>query len=125
MPSSAASSAKRATKRTRVSGTTCSDETADPNHFVSGPLDLLRMICVRWRRSFQKRERETMAEPTLLALALAVQDAHSRLVPAADDLPERGRFLILEVQRRIETLVAEIRARDGELDVLHEALADR
>ncbi len=66
-----------------------------------------------------------MAEPTLLALALAVQDAHSRLVQSADDLPEQGRFLIREVQRRLETLVTEIRARDGELDALHEALADR
>lgn len=66
-----------------------------------------------------------MAETTLLAHAVAVQDAQARLIPAADELPEPGRFLILEGQRRLATLVAEIRERESELDHLREALADR
>ena len=66
-----------------------------------------------------------MAQTTLLALALAAQDAHARLISAADQLPEPERTLIVEGQRRLSMLVAAIRERESELDNLHEALADR
>lgn len=66
-----------------------------------------------------------MAETTLLALALAAQDAHARLIPVADELPEPARILILEGQRRLAVLVAELRARESEFDNLREVLADR
>jgi hypothetical protein len=66
-----------------------------------------------------------MAETTLLALALAVQDAHGRLATSADGLPEEARFVIVEVKRRLEILVTEMRNREQQLDELHDALADR
>ena len=66
-----------------------------------------------------------MAETTLLALALAVQDAHARLAASADDLPEEGRILIGEVKRRLDILVTQVRDREQQLDTLRDALADR
>lgn len=63
---------------------------------------------------------------TLLSLALAAQHAHARLAAAADGgLSEEGQFLVSEVQRRLETLVTEIRQREEKLDHLSDALADR
>ena len=66
-----------------------------------------------------------MAETTLLALAIALQDAHARLVPAVDELPEEGRILIREGQRRLAALVDEIRVREPELDNVRDVLAER
>ena len=66
-----------------------------------------------------------MAETTLLALALAVQDAHARLVVTADALPEEARFLIEEVDKRLKLMVATLREREEQLDNLHDAIADR
>jgi len=66
-----------------------------------------------------------MPETTLLALALAVQDAHARLASSADVLPEEGRVLVGEVKRRLDVLVEELRHREEQLDELHDALADR
>jgi len=66
-----------------------------------------------------------MAETTLLALALAVQDAHARLAATSDELPEEARFLIGEVEKRLNLMVATLREREQQLDALHEAIADR
>ena len=66
-----------------------------------------------------------MPETTLLALALAVQDAHGRLTATADLLPEEARFLIEEVEKRLKLMVSTLRDREEQLDSLHEAIADR
>jgi len=66
-----------------------------------------------------------MAETTLLALALAAQDAHSRLAATAGALPEEAQFLIGEVEKRLHLLVEHVRDREEQLDTLHEAIADR
>ena len=66
-----------------------------------------------------------MAETTLLTLALAVQDAHARLAAQTDTLPEPGRFLVGEVEKRLAQMVAAVRERDQHVDALHDALADR
>ena len=66
-----------------------------------------------------------MAENTLLALALSVQDAHARLVATADALPEEARFLIEEVDKRLKLMVATLREREEQLDNLHDTIADR
>jgi predicted lipoprotein len=66
-----------------------------------------------------------MAETTLLALALSVQDAHARLVATADALPEEARFLIEEVDKRLKMMVATLREREQQLDTLHDTIADR
>lgn len=66
-----------------------------------------------------------MAETTLLALALSVQDAHAGLVATADALPEEARFLIEEVDKRLKVMVATLREREEQLDNLHDAIADR
>ena len=71
-----------------------------------------------------KREK-LMAETTLLALALSVQDAHARLVASADALPEEARFLIEEVDKKLKVMVATLREREEQLDNLHDAIADR
>jgi hypothetical protein len=73
----------------------------------------------------KSRERTLMAENTLLALALSVQDAHDRLISAVETLPEEARFLVSEVEKRLKVLIAQLREREQQLDGLHEALADR
>jgi len=62
---------------------------------------------------------------SLLALALAAQDAHARLAASADGLPEEGRFLIAEVEKKLGMLVARVRDHDAGLDSLREAISDR
>jgi len=66
-----------------------------------------------------------MPETTLLALALAVQDAHARLASAVDGLSEEARFLVTETKRRLDLLVVHVRERDERFEALHDALADR
>jgi hypothetical protein len=66
-----------------------------------------------------------MAETTLLTLALAVQDAHARLAVQMDGLPEPGRFLVGEVEKRLAQMVIAVRARDERCEQLHDALSDR
>src|SRR5215212_2557886 len=66
-----------------------------------------------------------MGETTLLALALTVQDAHTRLTAQVDTLPEEARFIVGEVEKRLEQLVSAVRAREQNLDALRDALADR
>jgi hypothetical protein len=58
-------------------------------------------------------------------LALAAQDAHARLAASADQLPEEGRFLIEEVEKKLGVRVEAVRRREEQLDALHEALGDR
>ena len=66
-----------------------------------------------------------MPETTLLALALAVQDAHARLASAVDGLSEEARYLVTETKRRLDLLVVHVRERDERIEALHDALADR
>ena len=66
-----------------------------------------------------------MPEPTLLALALAVNDAHRSLSRQVRDSSEAARFLVDEVEKRLDLLVTQIREREGQLDSIHEAVADR
>jgi hypothetical protein len=62
---------------------------------------------------------------TLLALALAAQDAHAQLAASADELPEEGRFLVGEVEKKLGMLVARVRDHDAQHDSLREALSER
>lgn len=66
-----------------------------------------------------------MAETTLLALAVSVQDAHAHLSGQLDSLPEPGVFLIAETGKRLAQIVAAIREREDSLDSMHDALAER
>jgi len=66
-----------------------------------------------------------MPEMTLLALALAVQDAHARLASAVDGLSEEASMLVTETKRRLDLLVAQLREREERIEAMHEALADR
>jgi hypothetical protein len=66
-----------------------------------------------------------MAETTLLALALAVQDAHARLASAVDSLSEEANILVTETKRRLDLLVVHVRQREEHIEAMHDALADR
>lgn len=66
-----------------------------------------------------------MSETTLLALALAVQDAHARLASAVDGLSEEASMLVTETKRRLDLLVLHVRERENRVAALHDALADR
>jgi hypothetical protein len=62
---------------------------------------------------------------TLLALALAAQDAHAQLAASADELPEEGRFLVGEVEKKLGMIVARVRDHDAQHDSLREAISER
>jgi sensor c-di-GMP phosphodiesterase-like protein len=64
-------------------------------------------------------------EGTLLAVALAVHDAHTRLAAEVRDSSQEARYLVDEVSRRLELLVANIREREHALASLEDAIADR
>jgi hypothetical protein len=66
-----------------------------------------------------------MSEATLLALALAVHDAHARLADEVRGSSEEARFLVEETARRLELLVAHLRRREEEIQEVRDALADR
>jgi hypothetical protein len=66
-----------------------------------------------------------MAETTLLALALAVQDAHARLASAVDGVSEEANMLVTETKRRLDLLVVRVREREDRIEAMHDALADR
>jgi len=52
-----------------------------------------------------------MAETSLLTLALAAQETHARLSADAGALPEEARFLIDEIDQRLQLMVATLRGR--------------
>jgi ABC-type transporter Mla subunit MlaD len=66
-----------------------------------------------------------MSENGLLALAQSVQSAHARLSAEVRDRSEQARYLVDEVERRLEQLVTALRERSEGLDALHDAIADR